>query len=157
LDSMVLGEPQIVAQVKEAYSLAQDHAASGPLTNALFQRALNVAKRVRTETSLAEGRVSVASVAVGDFGKGIFDRFDNKVVLIIGAGEMAAETLQYLKEAGARKVLVTNRTRARAEELAAECGGAVRPFEQLDQWLAEADVIVSTTGASPPLVDCERF
>ena len=78
LDSMVLGEPQIVAQVKEAYALAQDHSASGPLTNALFQRALNVAKRVRTETSLAEGRVSIASVAVGDFGKSIFDRFDDK-------------------------------------------------------------------------------
>jgi glutamyl-tRNA reductase len=157
LDSMVLGEPQIVAQMKEAYSLAQDHAASGPLTNALFQRALNVAKRVRTETALSEGRISVASVAVGDFGRGIFDRFDDKVVLVIGAGEMAAETLQYLKEEGARKVLVTNRTRARAEEVAAECGGLVRPFEQLDEWLAEADVIVSTTGASPPLVDCERF
>ncbi len=157
LDSMVLGEPQIVAQVKEAYALAQDHAASGPLTNALFQRALNVAKRVRTETSLAEGRVSIASVAVGDFGKNVFDRFDDKVVLVIGAGEMAAETLRYLKQEGARQVLVTNRTREKAKEVAAECGGSVRPFEQLDQWLAEADVIVSTTGAVPPLVDRERF
>jgi len=157
LDSMVLGEPQIVAQVKEAYALAQDHAASGPLTNALFQRALNVAKRVRTETLLAEGRVSIASVAVGDFGKRIFDRFDDKTVLVIGAGEMAAETLRYLKEEGAEKVFVTNRTREKADELAAECGGVVRPFDELDQCLAEADVIVSTTGASPPLVDRERF
>ncbi len=157
LDSMVLGEPQIVAQVKEAYALAQDHAASGPLTNALFQRALNVAKRVRTETKLAEGRVSIASVAVGDFGKRIFDRFDDKTVLVIGAGEMAAETLRYLKEEGASRVLVTNRTREKADELAAECGGEVRPFERLDDWLAEADVIVSTTGATPPLVDCQRF
>jgi glutamyl-tRNA reductase len=127
------------------------------LTNALFQRALNVAKRVRTETSLAEGRVSIASVAVGDFGKNVFDRFDDKAVLVIGAGEMAAETLRYLKEEGVRQVLVTNRTREKAEEVAAECGGMVRPFEQLDQWLAEADVIVSTTGAVPPLVDFERF
>lgn len=157
LDSMVLGEPQIVAQVKEAYALAQDHAASGPLTNALFQRALNVAKRVRSDTRLSEGRVSIASVAVGDFGKGIFDRFDDKTVLVIGAGEMAAETLRYLKEEGARNVLVTNRTREKAEELAAESGGIVRPFEDLDQWLVEADVIVSTTGAGPPLVDRERF
>jgi glutamyl-tRNA reductase len=157
LDSMVLGEPQIVAQVKEAYALAQDHAASGPLTNALFQRALNVAKRVRTDTSLAEGRVSIASVAVGGFGKGIFDRFDDKVVLVIGAGEMAAETLRYLQDEGARRVLVTNRTREKAEEVAAECGGEVRPFEKLDDWLAEADVIVSTTGSTPPLVDRDRF
>ena len=157
LDSMVLGEPQIVAQVKEAYALAQDAAASGPLTNSLFQRALNVAKRVRSETLLAEGRVSIASVAIADFGKGIFDRFDDKTVLVVGAGEMAAETLRYLQVEGAKKVLVTNRTRDRAERVALDCGGVVRPFEQLDQWLAEADVIVSTTGASPPLVDLERF
>jgi glutamyl-tRNA reductase len=157
LDSMVLGEPQIVAQVKEAYALAHDHAAAGPLTNALFQRALNVAKRVRSETTLAEGRVSIASVAVGDFGRRIFNRFDDKTVLVIGAGEMAAETLRYLHDAGARQVLVTNRTLSRAEETAAEWGGLVRPFAQLDEWLAQADVIVSTTGADPPLVDRERF
>lgn len=157
LDSMVLGEPQIVAQVKEAYTLAQTHSASGPLTNALFQRALNVAKRVRTDTRLAEGRVSIASVAVGDFGKRIFDRFDDKVVLVIGAGEMAIETLRYLQHEGVRHVRVTNRTREKAEEVAAQFGGVVRPFEKLDEWLVEADVIVSTTGADPPLVDCERF
>src|SRR4029077_9575155 len=132
----VLGEPQIVAQVKDAYALAQDHSAAGPLTNALFQRALNVAKRVRTETSLAEGRVSIASVAVGEFGKSIFDRFDDKTVLVIGAGEMAVETLRYLKEEGARKVLVTNRTPERAAQVAAECGGEARPFEQLDDCMA---------------------
>ena len=127
------------------------------MTNALFQRALKVAKRVRSETTLAEGRVSIASVAVGDFGKRIFDRFDDKTVLVIGAGEMAAETLRYLREAGASKVYVTNRTLARAEQTAAECGGVVRPYEQLDVWLGQADVIVSTTGAEPPLVDRARF
>lgn len=157
LDSMVLGEPQIVAQVKEAYSQAREHQAVGPLTNELFQRALNVAKRVRSETSLAEGRVSIASVAVGDFGKSIFDRFDDKVVLVIGAGEMAAETLRYLKEEGAKEILVTNRTLERAETLAQELGGKVRPFDQLDAWMAQADVIVSTTGAQPTLVDRDRF
>ncbi len=157
LDSMVLGEPQIVAQVKAAYSLAQDHATTGPLTHALFQRALNVAKRIRSETALAEGRVSIASVAVGDFGKSIFDRFDDKVVLVIGAGEMAVETLRYLQNEGAREILVANRTEARAEALAAEWGGRVCPFEQLDQALAAADVIVSTTGAQPHLVDVARF
>lgn len=157
LDSMVLGEPQIVAQVKEAYSQAQAHSASGPLTNELFQRAINVSKRVRTETALAEGRVSIASVAVAEFGRKIFDRFDDKTVLVIGAGEMAAETLRYLKEAGASQILVTNRTAERALSLAAEWGGKARPFEQLDEWLAQADVIVSTTGAEPCLVGIERF
>jgi glutamyl-tRNA reductase len=157
LDSMVLGEPQIVSQVKEAYSLAQTHAATGPLTSTLFERALNVAKRVRTETSLAEGRVSIASVAVGEFGQSIFDRFDDKVVLVIGAGEMAAETLRYLKDAGASEILVTNRTIERALDLSSEWGGKVRPFEQLDDWLAAADIVVSTTGAVPCLVGTERF
>ncbi|MGQ0635040.1 MAG: glutamyl-tRNA reductase [Planctomycetaceae bacterium] len=157
LDSMVLGESQIVAQVKEAYSLAQAHAASGPLTNELFQRALNVAKRVRTETALSEGRVSVASVAVGEFGKSIFDRFDDKVVLIIGAGEMAVETVRYLRDEGAQRVVVANRTLERAKALADEWGGEAASFEELDRWLAQADVIVSTTGASPCLIDRDRF
>src|SRR5258708_6679758 len=149
LDSMVLGEPQIVAQVKEAYSLAQDHAASGPLTNALFQRALNVAKRVRSETSLAEGRVSIASVAVG-FARRIFDRFDDKVVLVIGAGEMAAESLRYLQDEGARNVLVTNRTRETAEAMAAEFGVIVPPFADPAASLPEARLIVGPPGTVPP-------
>ncbi len=110
VDSMVLGEPQIVSQVKEAYGIAQENSACGPLTHALFQGAIRVSGRVRTETRLAEGRVSIASVAVGEFGQSIFSRFDDKTVLIIGAGEMA-----------------------------------------------EADVIVSTTGATEPIVSGERF
>ena len=155
LDSMVLGEPQIVTQVKEAYSLARQHATTGPLTHALFQRALGVSKRIRTETALTEGRISIASVAVGDFGKNIFQSFDDKTILVIGAGEMATETLRYLKEAGASRILVTNRTQTRAEILAHEWGGQVRPFDQLDQSLAEADVIVATTGVR--LVERDRF
>lgn len=157
VDSMVLGEPQIVAQVKEAYSQAQQFAATGPITNALFQRALGVAKRVRTETALAEGRVSIASVAVGEFGKSIFDRFDDKVVLVIGAGEMAVETLRYLHEEGAREIVVTNRTPERAHALAETWGGKVLPFEKLDEGLATADVIVTTTGAGRFLVDAQQF
>ena len=155
LDSMVLGEPQIVTQVKEAYSLAQQHATTGPLTHALFQRALGVSKRIRTETALTEGRTSIASVAVGDFGKNIFESFDDKTILVIGAGEMATETLRYLKDEGAHNILVTNRTQTRAEILAHEWGGKVRPFEDLDQSLGEADVIVATTGVR--LVDRDRF
>ena len=155
LDSMVLGEPQIVTQVKEAYSLAQQHATTGPLTHALFQRALGVSKRIRTETALTEGRTSIASVAVGDFGKNIFESFDDKTILVIGAGEMATETLRYLKDEGARNILVTNRTQTRAEILAHEWGGKVRPFEELDKSLAEADIIVATTGVR--LVDRARF
>jgi glutamyl-tRNA reductase len=157
LDSMVLGEPQIVNQVKEAYRVAQENDACGPLTHALFQGAMRVSARVRSETALAEGRVSIASVAVGDFGKSIFDRFHDKTVVVIGAGEMAEETLRYLKDEGVRQIVVVNRSLDRAERLAADWGGKARPFEELDVWMAQADVIVSTTGAGRPIVDAARF
>lgn len=157
IDSMVLGEPQIVNQVKEAYRVAQENNACGPLTNVLFQQALNVSARVRTETRLAEGRVSIASVAVGEFGRSIFSRFDNKTVLVIGAGEMAEETLQYLKSEGVQRIVVVNRNRERAERLAGQFGGEAYDFSQLDEWLSKADVIVSTTGASETLITRDRF
>jgi glutamyl-tRNA reductase len=157
VDSMVLGEPQIVSQVKEAYDVALRNDACGPLTNALFQGALRVSARVRTETKLSEGRVSIASVAVGEFGKSIFDRFDDKTVLVIGAGEMAAETLRYLKDEGVGDIVVVNRNPQRAAALAAEWGGRTEPFEALDDCLAAADVVVSTTGADRPIIDVARF
>tara|TARA_R110001592_G_scaffold27741_1_gene102233 strand:+ start:56157 stop:57437 length:1281 start_codon:yes stop_codon:yes gene_type:complete len=157
LDSMVLGEPQIVNQVKEAYQCATDNALCGPLTHALFQQAIRVSARVRTETQLAEGRVSIASVAVGTFGKGIFERFDDKTVLIIGAGEMAEETLTYLKDEGVKHIIVVNRSLENAQKLAGRWGGEARPYEELEDCLASADVIVSTTGASRPIVDIACF
>ena len=157
VDSMVLGENQIVSQVKEAYELARRGNANGPLTNALFERALAVSKRVRTETKLSEGRVSIASVAVGDFGRSIFERFDDKTVLIVGAGDMAEETLRYLQNEGVGQVIVCNRTADRAERLAREFGGAVRRWDQLDICLADADLIVSATGAAQPVVSIDRF
>lgn len=157
LDSMVLGEPQIVAQVKEAYERAYRYEACGPLTNALFQMAFRVSSRVRTETALSEGRVSIASVAVGEFGRSIFDRFDDKTVLVIGAGAMAEETVRYLADAGVRRFVVTNRNRDRAEQLAGAWGGAVAPFEELDRAIAAADVIVTATGSSQPIMTAERF
>ncbi len=160
LDSMVLGEPQIVNQVKEAYRAAQDFNACGPLTHAMFQGAIRVSARVRSETRLAEGRVSIASVAVGDFGRSIFDRFDDKRVLILGAGEMAEETLRYLCEEGVKQIVVVNRSLERAEKLAAQFTGVearTRTWAALDEELALADMIVSTTGATEPVVDLARF
>lgn len=157
LDSMVLGEPQIVNQVKEAYRVAQENDACGPLTHALFQGAIRVSGRVRSETRLAEGRVSIASVAVSEFGKSIFDRFDDKTVLIIGAGEMAEETLRYLKDEGVARILIANRSRERAARLADEWGGTPLSLDELDRAMAEADVIVSTTGSDEPIVDRDRF
>ncbi len=157
LDSMVLGEPQIVNQVKEAYRAAEEHGACGPLVHSLFQGAIRVSGRVRTETKLSEGRVSIASVAVGDFAKSIFDHFEDKLVLIIGAGEMAEETLRYLKDEGVREIVVINRNPERAERLAREWSGHAEPWADLDHWLGLADVIVSTTGAERPIIDAARF
>lgn len=157
LDSMVLGEPQILAQVKAAYALAQEQSCAGPLTHDAFQAALRVAKRVAAETAINEKRVSIPSIAVADFAQEIFARFDDKRVVVIGAGEMADETLTYLRGAGARKVAIVNRNYERAEALAAKHGGAVRPWEQLDDQLIAADLIVSTTGAAEPIVSLARY
>jgi glutamyl-tRNA reductase len=157
LDSMVLGEPQIVNQVREAYGVAEECGACGPITHALFQGAIQTSKRVRTETRLAEGKVSIASIAVGDFAKSIFDHFADKLVLVIGAGEMAEETLRYLKDEGVKDIVVVNRNSERAERLAAEWGGRAVPWTDLNRWMGAADVIVSTTGADKPIVDAELF
>ncbi|HAD62099.1 MAG TPA: glutamyl-tRNA reductase [Planctomycetaceae bacterium] len=157
LDSMVLGEPQIVTQVREAYRIASENGSCGALTNVLFQRALDVSAQVRTRTKLSEGRVSIASVAVGEFGKGIFNRFDNKQVVVIGAGEMAEETLRYLADEGVKDIVVVNRSRERAEALAESFQGQTAAWDELDDWLIKADVVVSTTGATSTLVSRDRF
>ncbi|MCX7432071.1 MAG: glutamyl-tRNA reductase [Planctomycetia bacterium] len=157
LDSMVLGEPQIVAQVKQAWSLAQESRTSGPLTGEMFQAALRTAKRVATETAIGRERLSIPSVAVADFASGVFERFDDKRVLLIGAGKMAAETLRYLRVAGARDVLIVNRTAGRAGDLAARLGARAGRFENLSAELAAADLVVSTTGATAPVVSLELF
>ena len=120
IDSMVLGEPQILAQVKQAYQLAQQQQSVGPITHDVFQRALRVAKRVATETSINQRRVSIPSVAVADLARNVFERFNDKQVLVIGAGEMAEETVVYLREEGARQITVINRSLASAEQLAAQ-------------------------------------
>lgn len=152
LDSMVVGEPQILAQVKQAYELATRSGATGPVTNQIFQAALKVAKRIATETSINEKRVSIPSVAVGDFALNIFERFDDKQVLVIGAGEMAEETLRYLADEGARAVTVVNRSLDRAVEVAERWRGKARPWDELPAALAEADLVISTTGAGRPIV-----
>jgi len=152
LDSMVLGEPQIVRQVKQAYDLALDRRTTGPLTNQIFQAALRVGKRVASETSINEKRISIPSVAVADFAKQIFERFDDKRVLVIGAGEMGEETLRYLQDEGARDVTVVNRNFERARSLAERWRGQALPWERLGEALAAADLVIGTTGASEPIV-----
>ncbi|MHC4403439.1 MAG: glutamyl-tRNA reductase [Planctomycetota bacterium] len=157
LDSMVVGEPQILSQVKQAYQLAQQRDSTGPLTHAAFQAASHVARRVATETTIHQRRVSIPSVAVADFAQQIFERFDDKETLVIGAGEMAEETLRYLKDQGARAVTVVNRNPQRAEELAGRWDGRTQSWERLGEALASADLVISTTGAGEPVVTLDEF
>jgi len=157
LDSMVVGEPQILAQVKQAYELARERNCAGPLTHSIFQAAVRVARRVATETRLNQRRVSIPSVAIGDFASQIFERFDDKEILVIGAGEMAEETLRYLVEAGAKTITVVNRSFERAEALARTWHGRAATWEQLPQLLAGADLVISTTGASEPIITSDDF
>ena len=157
LDSMVLGEPQILAQVKQAYQVATEQDNTGPLTHAMFQAGLRVARRVASETAIHQRRVSIPSVAVADFARQIFERFDDKETLVIGAGEMAEETLRYLQEEGARRITVVNRHFPRAEELAQRWLGRARPWEELPQALTAADLVISTTGAGQAIVTREQF
>lgn len=157
LDSMVVGEPQILAQVKEAYELACRLGSARAHLHGCFQAALRVARRVASETDLHRHRVSIPSVAIADFAREFFEHFEDKRILVIGAGEMAAETLQYLREAGARKFIVLNRDPARGEALAQEWNGKYAPWEELPQQLAKADIVVSTTAASEPIVRRDVF
>jgi len=157
LDSMVVGEPQILSQVKQAYQLATQQATVGPLTHAAFQAAVKVARRVANETAIHQRRVSIPSVAVVDFARQIFERFDDKKTLVIGAGEMAEETLRYLRDEAARDVTVVNRSPQRAAELARRWSGRAVAWEQLLEALAEADLVISTTGAQEPIVTREQF
>jgi glutamyl-tRNA reductase len=156
LDSLVLGESQIAGQVKEAHELAQQVGTVGPVLHGLFQQARRVARRVQAETGLTEGKVSVSSLAV-DYLTQVFERFDDKTVLVIGAGKMGSLTLRYLQRLRPRQIIVTNRSHEKAAQVAAECGGTVLPWEQLDAGLVQADIILSTTGAAEPIVTYDRF
>ena len=157
LDSMVVGEPQILSQVKQAYQLAAEQQSTGPLMHAAFQAATKVARRVASETALQQRRVSIPSVAVADFAQQIFERFDDKNTLVIGAGEMAEETLRYLRDQGAGDVTVVNRRPERAEPLARRWHGRVLGWEHLPEALARADLVISTTGAEEPVITLEQF
>ncbi len=157
LDSMVLGEPQILAQVKTAYQTADDVGSTGPITHFLFQSALKIAKLVASQTELYQRRVSIPSIAVVDFALRIFERLDDKKTLLFGAGEMGEETLQYLREHGAKSITIANRSRAKAEELAAKWGGNVVDWDSRFEALKTADLLISTTGASEPVLTLTDF
>jgi glutamyl-tRNA reductase len=156
LDSLIIGEGQIVGQVKAAFEAARSLGSTGPLLNALYQHAQKTAKRVRTETGIAEGHVSVSSVAV-DYVRQVFDHFGDKTVLVIGAGKMGRLTLKHLHNLHPKQILVTNRSPEKATAVAADCDGKAVPWERLDEALAQADIILSTTGAPEPIITAKRY
>ena len=156
LDSLILGEGQILRQVRDAYQAAVETGAVGPLLHALFQKASAVARRVQTETGVGAGKLSIGSAAV-DAIREVFDRFDDKTVLMVGAGKMAELTVTHLVQLKPAGLLVCNRDPLKAAALAERFGGAPRPFEDLAGAIAEADIIVSSTGATEPIARAADF
>lgn len=151
LDSLVVGETQVLGQLKAAYGTAVTAGASGPLLGRCMERAFGVAKRVRNETGISRGAANVSSVAV-ELAKRVFVDLGGKTVLIVGAGKMSALAARHLHADGAGSILVTNRSPERAEELAAEIDGVARPWDQLETLLALADVVISSTGSREPVL-----
>jgi glutamyl-tRNA reductase len=151
LDSLVTGEAQIVAQVKGAYGEAVEAGSAGAIMGELFRGALHVAKHIRTETDIALGKVSVASVAI-DFVHQLFETLAGKSVLNIGAGKMNELMLRQLRGMGAERLVVVNRSRPKAETLAGACGGQAGDFTHLADHLAEADVVLTSTASPDPIL-----
>jgi glutamyl-tRNA reductase len=146
LDSMVVGEPQILGQVKDAYTFAKERKATGMILNQLFERAFSVAKKVRTETRIAENAVSVSYVAV-ELAKKIFGGLEGKTIMIIGAGEMSELAARHLISNGARNILVSNRTFEKAVELARDLKASAIRFDSIEDEMGRTDIIISSTGA----------
>ncbi len=156
LESLVLGEGQILGQVREAFLAAKKKGAVGSILHKVFENAIRVGKKVREETGMDQGKLSIASVAV-DVAREVFDTFSDKTVLVIGAGKMGDLTLQHLKALRPGRILVTNRSPERAEAAAARFGGRAVPFDRLNLALKEADLVVSTTAADEPIVTYDQY
>jgi glutamyl-tRNA reductase len=155
LDSMVVGESQILSQVKEAYLTASAAETTGKVLNQLFQKAIGVAKDIHTNSMIGKGKVSVSSVAV-EFAEKIFQDFSNKTVLIIGAGEMCELVLKHLVERGLETVIVANRSFDRAQSLAGEYSGKAIKYDLLPDYLPHVDIVISSTSAPHYVIHPEQ-
>lgn len=147
LDSMVVGEAQILGQAKEAYDHALNAGTTGRVLNKLFRQSFELGKRVRTETAIGESAVSISYAAV-ELAKKVFGTLEGRSILIVGAGKMSELTAKHLVSQGIARVLVANRTFARAEEMAAKFSGVPIPYEQLYESMREADIVISSTAAT---------
>ena len=154
LDSMIIGESQILGQLKDAFEAALAHKTTGVIMNKVVKKAISVAKRVRTETKISEMAVSVSYAAV-ELAKKIFSNLEEKTVLLVGAGEMAKLAARHLIAQGVRHVRITTRTAQHAIDLASKFGGTPVPFDQFKDEMASADIVLVSTGASHYLLSAE--
>jgi glutamyl-tRNA reductase len=151
LDSLVLGEPQILGQLKDSYEMAANAGAVGPQLNRLFQRAFAVAKHVRTDTGIGANPVSVASAAVG-LARQVFGRLDQRTALLIGAGETIELVVRHLRAQGLGRLVIANRSLDRAHELATRHDGYAIALEEMHAHLHEADLVIASTAAPEPVL-----
>ncbi|WP_394183820.1 glutamyl-tRNA reductase [Marinomonas posidonica] len=151
LDSLILGEPQILGQVKSAYAVSQEGACIGPELESLFQRTFSVAKRVRTDTAIGENPVSIAFAAVS-LAQRIFADIQRSTALLIGAGQTIELVARHLKENGVKRIIVANRTLARAEALANELNAEAIMLGELGDYLSQADIVISSTASQLPII-----
>jgi glutamyl-tRNA reductase len=156
LDSLVVGEAQILGQLKDAYGVATAAGATGPVLGRCVERAFGVAKRVRSETAIARGAANVSTVAVDLAGR-VFGDLSGKAVLVVGAGKMSTLAARHLRKAGVASITVTNRSPERAVALADEIEALARPWADLENLLAAADVVISSTGAREPVLTRPLF
>ncbi len=156
LDSQMLGETEILGQVKDAYAAAQSRHSVGPVLNRVFQKTFQYAKHVRTHTAITEGQISVANVAV-DLATKIFGNLANAHILLLGAGEIGDKTAKAFQSRGARSLTVASRRLERAQELAATFNAAALPFEQWPTQLAHSDIVVCSTAAPETVVTAKAI
>ncbi len=156
LDSMVVGETEVLGQVKQAYEAARNSGGAGPFLHRLFQRAFRVAKQVRTQTEITRGAVSIGSVAVELAGK-IFGELRERKVLVVGAGDTSERTARALASRGVSDLRVTNRSSERAETLAISVGGRAVDFDRWEEQCREVDILISSTAADAPLLTREKL
>lgn len=156
IDSMVMGEPQILGQVKDAYRTAVEHNATGVILNKVIHHAFRTAKRVRTETAIANNAVSVSFAAV-ELAKKIFGNLKGKTILLIGAGEMSELAAKHLINYGVEKIFITNRTYARAVQIADDFHGTAIEFDKLHEKIQDVDIVISSTGSPGYVIDASMI
>lgn len=152
LDSLVIGEPEILGQVKDAYRTAVFHNATGFSLNKVFHKTFNVAKRIRTETKVGHNPLSISSMAI-ELAKKIFGELDKRKILVIGAGAMCRTALKYFQKEGLQEVLIANRTYKKAQELAEDVLGTAYPFHELAKLFVKVDMVLTSTGSQQPFID----